>query len=149
MENLTEIIALIFSGLALFGLFWVYLIHEKKIKKHAKELNEQQKKLSEYGLKVNRAIDEDAKQAKFNAYLVGNNEIYVRNIGQATAKNVKAELPPKIQVLNTPFPVDIDPDSEAYISFAANMQNKGVHVIQISWNDDYQIGRSEKLHIQL
>jgi hypothetical protein len=149
MENLTEVIALIFSGIALFVTVWVYLRHGKNLKRQEQKLNELQKRFSEYALKTGQGNKADVKKAAFNAYLVGNNEIYIRNIGQATAKDVKVELPPKIQVLKTPFPANINPDSEAYISIAASMQNKGVHVIQISWNDDSGTGRSEKHHIQL
>jgi hypothetical protein len=149
MENLTELIAIIFSALVLLALFLVYLRYEKKLKVQQNKINEQQKLLNRYKEKAAGKDGSQKEKAKFNAYLVGNNEIYIRNIGQATAKNVKVELPPKISVLNSPFPTNVKPDTEKFISIEAGNQSKGVHIIQVSWNDDYETARSEKLHIQL
>ena len=142
----------ILSGFGIIGGLWAYFRHDRIIKNQEKLLNELQIK------QLSKAVDEENKaEIKCNFVACkGGGRIRFVNAGKSDARNVRIEiLTPKKELDGLLMYNDwgdydlINPQSYREESVGLCMGCPDVIKIKVLWDDDYELGRSSIMSVQL
>lgn len=135
----------------------VYFLHERKLNKQQnllnvqqKLLNKQQKQINSYELKKNKKEEANSKKAKFSVWSA-DQKIYIENIGEAVATDIKIEKPSNILYYDddvTP-PSEMKPLHEFFLTLVKSNNNEGSHTLQLTWSDDFKKNQTEKFDFQI
>lgn len=143
-----EIAGLILSIIAILFSWRVYYIHDRKIKK-------QERLLNEYQLNKIEKEKEESLRAIIEANVVkagkGDKIIKVYNKGKSIARDVEVFLPEvhEIQVAENPCPIDIIPQSGIEISlFLLGGYPKKIE-ITCKWKDNFKDDNEVKQMLQI
>jgi len=144
-----EIAGLIISIIALFLSIITYLVHDHKIKKQEKLLNEYQiTKIESEKIESKKAIIE-ANIIKVNN---GKDAIKIYNKGKVTARNVNVIFPePKgYQIIsNNPCPIDLKPTHSIEFILILFTGHPEKIDITFEWSDDFHEHNIENQQLQL
>lgn len=132
--------SLIISLVALFASIATYLLHDRRLKKQERLINDHQIQ------KINQEQDDNNK-AMVKAHVVkhqkGKREIKVFNAGKAVAKNVNLEILTNLNGMSVDnfdiFPYEFMNPQEG-TQFLIFLYEGPVNVIKTSWDDAHQRG---------
>jgi hypothetical protein len=144
-----DVAGLLISILAILFTAYTYLIHDRKIKK-------QEKLLNEYQIKKIESEEIESLKANVEAHIYeekqGKNVIKVYNKGKATARHLNVNIPDSnnyIKVGTNPCPIDLKPlqGIEFTILLSTNYPDK--LTITYEWGDGINENNIESQDLQL
>ncbi len=143
-----DIAALVLGFLSIFMVVYTYFKHDKKINAQQEKLNEQQTLINNFIIDQKEIDIENNKKADFKVYIY-ENKIVFENIGHSEASNIKVNGTEALIIESTPFPSNIDKGTKKTINFIKSNNSKGVHNLEIIWDDKFKKGRYKEVSIQI
>lgn len=143
-------VSIIIAILALFFSVFTYVIHDRKLKK-------QERLLNEYQLRALAQDEEENKKAVIRARAVkttgGKRTVYIYNTGKAKARNVIVAMDKVDQVFSTrpDLPVtytELLPDAPREIILFLT-EGDDVMTLNYIWDDDFKMNNKESQTIDL
>lgn len=135
LSQLTGIIAIIAGAIAYFSM-------DRKLKK-------QQLLLNENALQRQKAERLDLKSAKIEATGRGENGVayfFVKNVGKATARNVRFSLAPDLALELNPFPLKImSPTDSVRVGVNLSLNDPISTLGTFTWEDE--LGEHSSIHV--
>lgn len=145
-----EIISIILAAMALAFSCYTFFVHDRRLKKQEKVLNE-------YQLRSLAQSEEESKKAVIRAkavkYKGGNRTLYIYNEGKAKARNIKVEMPNSDQVSSSipNFPLNYEellPGASREVTLLLS-EGDDVLTLTYEWEDDFSNDNTEKQTIDL
>lgn len=141
------------SGLGIIGGLWAYIKHDQKLKSQERMINDMQ-------IRQMQKSEDKERQAEIKANLIskgkGNYRIRFVNAGMSDALNVRVEiLTPQENLSSVIFngswgPYNlINPQSYREEWIGLCMGHPDEILINVTWDDSFQAGRTSKLSVPL